>query len=115
MARIALKQPGQAVADFSVNGHLITIAGVLVDCQALQQDSKQVVEVRLSAQGAHIGGDGAYLAHITIPAKVYEEIPVDDAEDGVENEGGIGPTGSTLVAQALDANAITVTLWPLAD
>jgi len=108
MARIELKQPGQAVADFSVNGHLITIAGVLVDCQALQQDGERIIEVRQSANGAHIGGDGAYLAHITIPAKVYVEAPADDGEDG--EEGG----GAEHVAQELDLNAITVTLWPLA-
>lgn len=103
MARIELKQPGQAVADFSVDGHRITVAGVLVDCQALQQDSEQIIEVRLSSKGAHIGGDGAYLAHIAIPPRVYVEAPsADAASDVVER-----------TAQALDANAIAVTLWPL--
>ncbi len=103
MARIELKQPGQAVADFSVNGHLITIAGVLVDCLSLQKDSAQIIEVRLSERGAHIGGEGAYLAHIGIPAKAYAEVVVGEG-DVVER-----------VAQDLDANAITVTLWPVAN
>lgn len=103
MARIELKQPGQAVADFSVNGHLITIAGVLVDCLSLQNDSAQIIEVRLSERGAHIDGEGAYLAHIEIPAKAYAEVVVGEG-DVVER-----------VAQDLDANAITVTLWPVAN
>jgi len=116
MARIELKHPGQAVADFSVNGYVITIAGVQIDCQALQQDSEHVVEVRQSASGAHIGGDGAYLAHVTIPARIYEEIPADGMEGAEESEGGIGAAdSSTRVAQELDANAVTVTLWPLAN
>lgn len=103
MARIELKQPGQAVADFSVNGHRITIAGVLVDCEVLQRDSTQIIEVRQSAQGTHIGGEGAYLAHIEIPAKAYDEFVVDEGDS------------AERVAQSLDANAITVTLWPLAN
>ncbi len=103
MARIELKQPGQAVADFSVDGHRITIAGVLVDCLELWKDSQQVIEVRRSEQGAQIGGEGAYLAHITIPGKVFTDIPV--GEDGV----------SERVEQELDPNAIEVTLWPLAN
>lgn len=108
MARIQLKQPGQAVADFAVDGHVITIAGVLVDCRELQQDSLQIIEVRQSNGAAHIGGDGAYLAHIAIPARVYEEIPV-EAEEGEEGQ------GAERVALELDPNAIEVALWPLAN
>lgn len=111
MARIETKQPGQAVADFSVNGHLITVSGVLVDCQALQQDSERIIEVRQSGGSAHIGGDGAYLAHITIPAKVYVEVPVEEGEEGEEGEG----RGFERVAQELDPGAIAITLWPMAS
>lgn len=103
MARIELKQPGQAVADFSVNGHLITVAGVQVDCRDLQKDSEQIIEVRQSEHGAQMNGDGAYLAHIAIPAKVFVEV---EGKEGSEFE---------LVAQDLDPDAVTVTLWPLAS
>lgn len=111
MARIETKQPGQAVADFSVNGHLITVSGVQVDCRAMQQDSERIVEVRQSGGSAHIGGDGAYLAHIVIPARVYEDTPVEGSE---EDEGEEGQRVER-VAQELDPNAIEVTLWPLAN
>ena len=108
MARIELKHPGQAVADFAVNGHHITVAGITVNCADLQQDTTQIIEVRQSADGrAHIGGDGAYLAHITIPARNYAETHA-EARDGQE------PV-LERVAVDLDANAIAVTLWPLAS
>lgn len=105
MARIELKQPGQPVADFAVNGAQITIAGVLVDCEALQQDTAEIVEVRQSSAGVHIGGDGAYLAQIEIPARTYANVPAASGDDQAQPES---------LAQPLDANAILVTLWPAA-
>lgn len=107
MARIELKQPGQPVADFAVDGAQITIAGVLVDCKALQQDTTEIVEVRQSSAGVHIGGDGAYLAQIEIPARTYANAP---AASG----GGDDQAQPESLAQPLDANAILVTLWPAA-
>ena len=107
MARIELKQPGQPVADFAVNGAQITIAGVLVDCAALQQDTTEIVEVRQSSAGVHIGGDGAYLAQIEIPARTYADAPAPAGE-------GDDQAQPESLAQPLDANAILVTLWPAA-
>lgn len=107
MARIELKQPGQPVADFAVNGAQITIAGVLVDCEALQQDTTEIVEVRQSSAGVHIGGDGAYLAQIEIPARTYANAPAASGE-------GDDQAQPANLAQPLDANAILVTLWPAA-
>lgn len=107
MARIELKQPGQPVADFAVNGAQITIAGVLVDCAALQQDTTEIVEVRQSGAGAHIGGDGAYLAQIEIPARTHTTTTVPAEEEDGEPQ-------TVTQAQPLDANAILVTLWPTA-
>ena len=109
MARIELKQPGQTVADFAVDGAKITIAGVLVDCEALQQDTTEIVEVRQSSAGVHIGGDGAYLAQIEIPARTYANAPAASSE----GEGDDQAQPESL-AQPLDANAILVTLWPAA-
>jgi len=106
MARIILKDPGQTVADFSVNGAVITVAGIAIDCTERQQDCAVTVEIReqygeiFEARG---DAGGAYVAHIDIPAKVYEETLTGGDED---EEGG------ALVAQPLDPNAITITLWP---
>lgn len=110
MARIELKQPGQSVADFSVNGAVITVAGVVVDSQALQQDTTEIVEVRRSASGTHMGGDGAYVAQIEIPARVYAK--ADQAVDGEEEPAAVPAEAE---AHPLDPNAILVTLWPTAD
>lgn len=100
MPQIILKQPGQPVADFSVNGSVVIVAGVTVDCADRQQDSAVLVEVRANQTGAGEGGDGAYLAHIEIPARRYVEIG--EGED------------VTQEAVPLDSNAVAITLWPTA-
>lgn len=106
MARITLQSPGLPVADFAVVAAVITVAGINVDCAALQADTAQTIEVRHNADGPGIGGDGAYLAHIHIPAKAYTE-----TESSTEVDDGGNPV---IVRDALplDPNAIAVTLWP---
>jgi len=107
MARITLIDPGQTVADFSVNGAVITVAGITTDCAERQQDAAVIVEIRerngtvFESHGGNEGG--AFVAHINIPAKVYEQTTVDG--DGDED-------AQTPAAQPLDPNAISVTLWP---
>jgi len=97
MAQILLKQPGQPVADLTIAGSIITVAGVKIDCAERQQDSAVNVEVRHSGNGALEGGSGAYMAHIAIPARRYAPA---ETEDGA------------AVAIPLDPNAIEITLWP---
>jgi hypothetical protein len=46
MPQINLIQSGQPVADFSVSGSLITVAGVTVDCGSRQLDVASVIEIR---------------------------------------------------------------------
>lgn len=104
MAQIFLKQQGQPTPDFSASGHLIVVEGLSVDCDELQKDTPQVIEVRSSPSGAMIGGNGAYLAQILIPARKYEEVE-SVSEDGEEVE-------KERVALPIDHNAIEVTLWP---
>ncbi|MBL8473716.1 MAG: hypothetical protein JNM98_18140 [Rhodocyclaceae bacterium] len=101
--RIDLKQPGQPVADFSVSGAVVTVAGVEIDCAARQQDVSVTVEVRNNAGIAGIGGDGAYMAQITIPARTYAYQP--DAGD---------ESSEAREAKPLDPNAVVVTLWAVA-
>lgn len=101
--QIHLKTPGQPVADFSIAGALVTVAGVAIDCAARQQDVATVVEIRAGAAGAAEGGDGAYLAQIRIPARRYDEHEIDDEHGNL-----------TVLRDALplDPNAVEVTLWP---
>ena len=105
MPQINLIQPGQPVADFSVSGTVITVAGITIDAAERQGDSSEIVEIRHNGAEAQIGGAGAYLAHIVIPPAQYGEPLVDEE------------TGEQLMPAErlpLDHNTVVVTLWPTA-
>lgn len=105
MAQIVLM--GSTVADFSVTGAVITVAGRQVDCADRQGDEEEIVEIRQGSKGPVEGGQGAYLAVIRIPARRYHDEPgPDDPATG-------NPT-QVRVADPLDPNSIEVTLWPRA-
>ncbi len=104
MPQITLKQPGQPVADFSVSGAVVTVAGVAIDCAARQGSSSVNIAICGTVANATEGGNGAYLAQIDIPPKRY--ITVAGPNDAQGN-----PT-SVQEAVPLDPNAVQVTLWP---
>ena len=105
MPQIHLKQPGQAVADFSVTGAVVTVAGVSIDTAARESDEATTIEIRTNDGVAHEGGVGAFLAQIDIPARRY-----------TETEGDVDPqTGEPSIVMtpvAFDPNRIAITLWP---
>lgn len=105
MPQINLKQPGQPVADFSVSGGNVTVAGVTIDCEARQLDTAVTVEVRANKTGPSEGGNGAYLAQIEIPARRYTDVEGKDKD---------GKPEITQAPVPLDPNAISITLWPTA-
>jgi hypothetical protein len=109
MPQINLKQPGQPVADFSVSGSSVTVAGITIDCEARQLDSAVTVEIRTNktdpSEGAIEGGNGAYLAQIEIPARRYTDVEGKDKD---------GEPEITQAPVPLDPNAISITLWPAA-
>ncbi len=108
MARINLMRPGAPTAPFSVNGAVVSVAGVDIDCAAEQQDSDVIIEVRDNGGKVEIGGSGSYLAIIRVPARKYENRDV----------GVVDPvTGEAVMERAalpLDRNEVVVTLWPWA-
>lgn len=106
MPQIQLKQPQQPVAEFSVAGSIVTVAGVVVDCASRQADASAVIEIRRNSGVAEEGGAGAYLAHIEIPAKTYHEEESDTASEGGEEP------GTVQVADPLNPDAVVITLWP---
>lgn len=106
MPQIKLKQPQQPVAEFSVSGSTVVVAGVEIDCAERQGDSTTLVEVRRNNGVAQEGGSGAYLAHIEIPPKAYRE--EDSGETSTDGEEG----GTVKVAEPLDPDSIVITLWP---
>lgn len=105
MPQINLKQPGQPVADFSVSGGNVTVAGVTIDCEARQLDTAVTVEVRANKTGPSEGGNGAYMAQIDIPARRYTDVEGKDKD---------GKPEITQAPVPLDPNAISITLWPTA-
>lgn len=105
MPQIHLMQPGQPVADFSIAGTVVAVAGVSVDAAAVQADASVIVEIHHNGESAQIGGDGAYLAHIEVPPAEYSESLIDEE------------SGEVIVPSErlpLDPNTIKVTLWPTA-
>ena len=105
MPQINLKQPGQPVADFTVSGGNVTVAGVTIDCEARQLDTAVTVEVRANKTGPSEGGNGAYLAQIDLPARRYTDVEGKDKD---------GKPEITQAPVPLDPNAISITLWPTA-
>lgn len=105
MPQIKLKQPQQPVAEFSVSGSTVIVAGVEIDCAARQGDSTALIEVRRNSGVAEEGGSGAYLAHIEIPPKTYRE-----EDDGATTDGE--EAGTVKTAEPLDPDAVVITLWP---
>lgn len=109
MPQINLKQPGQPVADFSISGATVVVAGVSVDCVERQLDTAVTVEIRLTNGVAAEGDAGAYLAQIDIPARQYEILEIDE---GSQEENT--PVTHVRQPMPLDPNAVVVTLWPTA-
>ncbi len=106
MPQIILKQPGQPVADFSISGATVVVAGVSVDCVERQLDTAVTVEIRLTNGVAAEGDAGAYLAQIDIPARQYETLEISQEENA--------PVTHVRQPMPLDHDAVVVTLWPTA-
>jgi len=108
--QVTLMQPSQPIADVSISGTNITVAGISIDCAARQRDVATMIEVRNNAGTPGEGGDGAYLAQIEIPARRYETITIPD-EPGENGE--TGQSSEVREPVPLDPDAVVVTLWPI--
>lgn len=103
--QVNLKQPGQPVADFSIAGAVITVAGVAVNTAEREADDTKTIEIRAKDGSAHEGGTGAFLAQIEIPARRYTETEGEEDPDTGE------PT-IVLTPVEFDPNRVSLTLWP---
>jgi hypothetical protein len=98
----------EPVANVSVVGSVVTVAGVSVDCDARQDEKIVHVEVRQLDDLSYAESDeGNYVGTVVIPAKtpLPVVIEVDDVSAGIVSETGGG-------FAALDPNAIIIQLWP---
>ena len=111
--QIILKSPGQAVADFSVSGAIVSVSGYQVDVAARQLDTALLIEIRRDGEAVGEISSGAYLAQIEIPGRQWHEVESEQASpaDGEEPAPMQAPP-MERVALPLDTNAVSVTLWP---
>jgi hypothetical protein len=77
------------VADFSVAGTTVTVAGQTVDCAAKQSDAQEVVDIRLG---------GVLAASLAIPPRRY--VVSGEGDDAVRH------------AVALNPDEVRLRLWP---
>lgn len=99
--------------DFSINGPLISVAGIEIDAEARQDEGQTVIDVRQSGGNVSEGGDGYQLATIVIPPRAYELIETEGtATEGTATEGGLEGDNTERRALPLDTRRVTVTVWP---
>lgn len=89
-----------SVADFSIAGSIVTVAGVVIDCAERQGDDEHHIEIRQRQGTVAESADGAYVAIIVIPARRYNEVAADDEAP------------AERLPLPLDSNAVIVQLWP---
>ena len=98
---------GSPIADYAVDmdAKTITVAGVVVYCEAEEQDSEHIVSISMSDEGPVLGRDGAggFIADIIIPPRRYENVEYIDEKEEVQTK---------AVALPLDMERITLRLWP---
>lgn len=100
--QIETVQPGPHV-DLSVDGAVVTVGGLTIDCAARQADSRVLVDVMADGGDIAEGGSGDRVAAIAIPPRQYT------TEDGGLDEDG-NPT-TVEVAQPLDPSRVVIRLW----
>jgi len=111
--QIHLQQPGQPIADFSIAGSTVTVAGISIDCAARQQDVPVHIEVRQNQHGPGEGGNGAFLAQIRIPARRFETVQIQPQESTGE-AGSMNQPTERQEPLPLDPRTVVITLWPAA-
>lgn len=94
--------------DFSISGHLISVAGIEIDAAARQDEGQTVIDIRQSGGTVSEGGDGYQLATIVIPPRAYELIETEGTATDGEEDGG----NTERRAVPLDTRRVTVTVWP---
>lgn len=90
--------------DVAINANKITIGTITVDAEEHQADGLVNVDVYVKKDGSYsLKGTGAFAANIAIPGRRYREVAGTDTE---------GKPTIDHVPEALDPNAVEVSLWP---
>jgi hypothetical protein len=93
----------------SLDGTVLTVAGLKLDLDALQSPGQQVITIWAGPDGPTLDPTDRYLAVLTIPPRAYVAGTVTEEIDGetVEME--------TQIPQAVDPDAVSLDLWALED
>lgn len=105
---IVEKNAGQKI-DYELRGTRLSFADgeLTIDLARFQQDDPVTRDIMVDSEGYLTTGRGRYyVAQVEIPAKEYEEIPV---ESGDENE----PDGVERRALPLDTDKVTLYLFSI--
>lgn len=104
--KIVERNAGQKI-DYELRGTRLSFADgeLTIDLARYQQDDPVTRDIMVDSEGYLTNGRGRYyVAQVEIPAKEYEEIPVEDVESGDEMDGG-------TERRALPLNTDDVTLY----
>ena len=104
--KIVERNAGQKI-DYELRGTRLSFADgeLTIDLARYQQDDPVTRDIMVDSEGYLTNGRGRYyVAQVKIPAKEYEEIPVEDGESGDEMDGG-------TERRALPLNTDDVTLY----
>lgn len=104
--KIVERNAGQKI-DYELRGTRLSFADgeLTIDLARYQQDDPVTRDIMVDSEGYLTNGRGRYyVAQVEIPAKEYEEIPVEDGESGGEMDGG-------TERRALPLNTDDVTLY----
>lgn len=104
--KIVERNAGQKI-DYELRGTRLSFADgeLTIDLARYQQDDPVTRDIMVDSEGYLTNGRGRYyVAQVEIPAKEYEEIPVEDGESGDEMDGG-------TERRALPLNTDDVTLY----
>lgn len=100
----------------TVNGNVITLGTVQIDCAARQDLATVIVDICADGQGNLVEGAGAgraYVASVVIPAQIVTEAPqTENGEPVLDDQGN---QVYAQVAAPLDMASVTVTLWPYTE
>lgn len=104
--KIVERNAGQKI-EYELRGTRLSFADgeLTIDLARYQQDDPVTRDIMVDSEGYLTNGRGRYyVAQVEIPAKEYEEIPVEDGESGDEMDGG-------TERRALPLNTDDVTLY----
>lgn len=108
--KIVEKNAGQKI-DYELRGTSLSFADgeLTIDLARFQQDDPVTRDIMVDSEGFLTNGRGRYyVAQVEIPAKEYEEIPVEDGESGDEMDGG-----TERRALPLDTDDVTLYLFSI--